>query len=83
MARGVTFSKAGLKALGRKYAEAVLRDASLPPEAIPPLAESDEWAKASDTLKRTVCDAIRENARRELRNAGFPVEKINQVIKRG
>ena len=26
---------------------------------------------------------IRENARRELRNAGFPAEKISQVIKRG
>lgn len=82
MAR-VTFSKAGLEALGRKYAEAVLRDASLPPDAMSLLVESEEWGKASDTLKRTVCDAIRENARRELRNAGFPVEKINQVIKRG
>ncbi|WP_294624655.1 hypothetical protein [uncultured Bilophila sp.] len=79
----VTFSKAGLEALGRKYAEAVLRDASLPPEAMPLLAESEEWAKASDTLRKAVCDAIRDNARRELRHAGFPVEKINQVIKRG
>ena len=81
MAR-VTFSKAGLEALGRKYAEAVLRDAALSPEAMPLLAESEEWAKASGTLRRTVCDAIRENAR-ELRNAGFPAEKISQVIKRG
>ena len=82
MAR-VTFSKAGLEALGRKYAEAVLRDAALSPEAMPLLAESEEWAKASGTLKKAVCDAIRENARRELRNAGFPAEKINQFIKRG
>lgn len=79
----VTFSKAGLEALGRKYAEAVLRDATLPPEALPLLSRSEEWAKASDTLRKAVCDAIRDNARRELRNAGFPVEKINQVIKRG
>lgn len=73
----VTFSKAGLEALGRKYAEAVLRDATLSPEALPLLTESEEWAKASETLKRAVCAAIRDNARRELRKAGFPVEKIN------
>ena len=79
----ISFSKAGLEALGRKYAEAVLRDATLLPEAMPLLVESEEWAKASHLLKQTVCDAIRENARRELRGAGFPTEKINQVIKRG
>lgn len=78
----VSFSKAGLEALGRKYAEAVLRDASLPPESMPLLAESEEWAKASNLLRQNVCDAIRENARRELRGAGFPLERINQVIKR-
>lgn len=78
----VTFSKAGLEALGRKYAEAVLRDAALSPEAMPLLAESEEWAEASDTLRKNVCVAIRDNARRELLSAGFPAEKINQVIKR-
>ena len=80
MAR-VTFSKAGLEALGRKYAEAVLRDVNLSPESML-LIESKEWAEASDTLRKSVCVAIRDNARRELRNAGFPAEKINQVIKR-
>ena len=70
MAR-VTFSKAGLEALGRKYAEAVLRDVNFSPESMPLLIES-----------KGVCVAIRDNARRELRNAGFPAEKINQVIKR-
>ena len=70
MAR-VTFSKAGLEALGRKYAEAVLRDVNFSPESMPLLIE-----------RKSVCVAIRDNARRELRNAGFPAEKINQVIKR-
>lgn len=79
----ISFSKAGLEALGRKYAEAVLRDATLPPEGMPLLTESEEWAKASSLLRQNVCDAIRENARRELRGAGFPMEKINHVIKRG
>ena len=82
MAR-VTFSKAGLEALGRKYAEAVLRDVNLSPESMPLLIESKEWADATPLLRKSVCDAIRENARRELLNAGFPAEKINQVIKRG
>ena len=81
MAR-VTFSKAGLEALGRKYAEAVLRDVNFSPESMPLLIESKEWAEASDTLRKSVCVAIRDNARRELRNAGFPAEKINQVINR-
>ena len=82
MAR-VTFSKAGLEALGRKYAEAVLRDVNLSPESMPLLIESKEWAEATPQLRKSECDAIRENARRELLNAGFPAEKINQVIKRG
>ena len=82
MAR-VTFSKAGLEALGRKYAEAVLRDVNLSPESMPLLIESKEWAEATPLLSKSVCDALRENARRELLNAGFPAEKINQVIKRG
>ena len=82
MAR-VTFSKAGLEALGRKYAEAVLRDVNLSPESMPLLIESKDWAEATPLLRKNVCDAIRENARRELLNAGFPAEKINQVIKRG
>ena len=82
MAR-VTFSKAGLEALGRKYAEAVLRDVNLSPESMPLLIESKEWAEATPLLRKSVCDAIRENARRELLNAGFPAEKITHVIKRG
>lgn len=82
MAR-VTFSKAGLEALGRKYAEAVLRDVNLSPESMPLLIESKEWAEATPLLRKSVCDAIRDDARRELLNAGFPAEKINQVIKRG
>ena len=79
----VSFSKAGLEALGREYAKTVLRDSSLSPEAMPLLVESEEWAKASSMLRKNVCDAIRENARRELRGAGLPAEKINHVIKRG
>ena len=81
MAR-VAFSKAGLEILGRN-AECVLRDATLPPEAMPLLTQSEEWADATPLLRKSVCDAIRENARRELLNAGFPAEKINQVVKRG
>ena len=50
---------------------------------MPLLIESKEWAEATPLLRKSVCDAIRENARRELLNAGFPAEKINQVIKRG
>ncbi len=78
----VTFSKAGLEALGRKYAEYVLRDATLPPEAMPLLTQSEEWAEASPLLKKSVCDAIRDNARKGLLEAGYPVEKVNQIIKR-
>lgn len=78
MARGI--SKTEIKRLGCKYAEVLLYDPFVRPEAMPDLADNPIWRKLKQDTQNTIVYNIRSIARRQLLEAGYNPQTVTRVI---